>query len=345
MDNNNDNSGKRPTIEDVARLAGVSTVSVSRVLNNRSTVRERTRQNVRRAILELGYVPNPAAQMLRTNRSNMIGCVISDLGNNANAVIVQAAERRLNAEGNLLVTACSDMDDQHEAQLIELLRHRGVDGLIIQPADEKSVIMQDAVAEAGIPVVIIDRDIPVAGDRVLFNHYDAMREVTQYLLDLGHRDIAIIASEATTRPSRERIRGFVDELAARGVESRPNRIFQGSHLAEHSYNAAMTVMSTTPRPTALIAAGNLLMVGAIKALQTLKISIPDHVSFVGADDIDIATLLDPQITVVDRDLSALGRIAAEVLIRRLGAIQHAGFETITLPSRVILRRSCGPVRS
>jgi len=340
-----DKTDHPPTIADVAKLAKVSIVSASRVINNSPTVRESTRKAVRSAMLELGYAPNAAAQMLRTRRSNIMGCVVPDLSNHATATIVHAAEKQLNADGMLLVTASSDMSSQREAQLIQSLCQRGVDGLLIQPSDETNTLVHDAIARAGVPVVLLDRDVEVASDRVLFEHYDAMRQVVGYLVDLGHRDIAIIATEATTRPCRERLRAFRDELTIRGLGKIPEgRIFCGSHLAQHGFDATMALMTAPTRPTALIAAGNLLVLGAIKALQTMRIDIPGQLSFVGSDNPLVAEILTPPLTVIERDNASLGEQAARLLMLRLTTTrQQRSLERMSLPSRVILRRSCAPV--
>lgn len=338
-----DRHKKQPTIGDVAKAAGVSIVSASRVINNYPSVRESTRKSVRRAMLELGYSPNAAAQMLRTKRSNIIGCVVTDLSNHATAAIVHAAEQELHRCGMLLVTASSDLDDRREAQLIDTMRQRGVDGLLLQPSDERSAVTNDAISRAAVPVVLLDRDMEAATDRVLYEHYESMREVVRYLFDLGHRDIAIIATEEATRPCRERVRAFVDEYKAHGLTAPQDRILCGSHLAQHGFDATMSLMSAPSRPTALIAAGNLIVLGAIRALQSMRIRIPTDLSFVGADSI-FSEILDPPMTAIERDMSALGQQAARLLTQRLNSEQHRGLEKMTLPSRVLLRRSCAPIR-
>lgn len=339
------NTDHPPTIADVAKLAKVSIVSASRVINNNPSVRESTRKAVRSAMLELGYAPNAAAQMLRTRRSNIIGCIVPDLSNHVTATVVHAAEKQLNGDGMLLVTASSDMSSQREAQLIQSLCQRGVDGLLIQPSDETSTVMQDALAGAGVPVILLDRDIEIAIDRVVFEHYDAMRQVVRYLIDLGHREIAIIATERATRPCRERLRAFQDELAAHGLGKIPDgRVLCGSHLAQHGFDATMALMSSPIPPTALIAAGNLIALGAVKALQSLRIDIPEQLSLVGSDNSLVSEILTPPLTVIERDNASLGKQAARLLLTRLNNAQRQrGLERMTLASRVILRRSCAPL--
>jgi LacI family transcriptional regulator len=333
-----------PTIADVAKLANVSIVSASRVINNSPSVRDSTRKAVRSAMVELGYSPNAAAQMLRTKRSNIIGCIVPDLSNHSTAAVVHAAEKELNRDGMLLVTASSDMDSNREAQLIQTLLQRGVDGLLIQPSDETSTLVHDAISKAAVPAVLLDRDVEVASDRVVFEHYDAMRQVVRYLIDLGHRDIAIIATQMTTRPCRERLRAFQDELHAHGIHKvSEGRILCGSHLAQHGFDAATALMSAPSPPTAMIAAGNLIVLGAIKALQSLRIDIPGQLSFVGADNSLVSEILTPPLTVIERDNASLGQQAARLLVLRLGSTQQRGLERMTLPSRVILRRSCVPL--
>ncbi|HEX4243357.1 MAG TPA: LacI family DNA-binding transcriptional regulator [Steroidobacteraceae bacterium] len=339
-------SHRPATIADVAKLAKVSIVSASRVINDSPTVRESTRRAVRGAMLELGYTPNAAAQMLRTKRSNIMGCVVPDLSNHVTAAVVHAAEKELNGAGLLLVTASSDLSAQREAQLVQSLCQRGVGGLLIQPGDETSALVSGAITRAGVPVVLLDRDVEVPSDRVLFEHYDATRQVVRYLLDLGHRDIAIIATAETARPGRERLRAFRDELAAHGLGRIPDgRIFCGSHLAQHGFDAAMALMSAPSPPTALIAAGNLIVLGALKALQSMQIDIPGRLSFVGSDNPLVSEIMTPPLTVIERDNASLGQLAARLLMARVKAAgqPHRGLERMTLQSRVILRRSCAPL--
>jgi LacI family transcriptional regulator len=345
MTRRTERASRPATIADVARIAKVSIVSASRVINNSTSVRESTRKAVRGAMLELGYTPNAAAQMLRTKRSNIIGCVVPDLSNHVTATIVHAAEKQLNSYGMLLVTASGDMNPQREAQLIQSLCQRGVDGLLVQPSDETNSLIHGAIEKVRVPVVLLDRDAEVATDRVLFEHYDAMRQVVRYLIDLGHRDIAIIATEAATRPCRERVKAFRDELAAHGLGKIPEgRIVCGSHLSQHGFDATMALMSASTPPTALIAAGNLIVLGAIKALQSMQIDMPGQISFVGSDNPVVSEILSPPLTVIDRDNAALGQQAARLLVQRLTtAPQQRGLERVTLPTRVILRRSCAPL--
>ena len=157
-------------------------------------------------------------------------------------------------------------------------------------------------------------------------------------------DIAIIATEAATRPCRERVKAFRDELTVHGLGKIPEgRIFCGSHLSQHGFDSTMALMSTTTRPTALIAAGNLLVLGAIKALQSLRIDIPGQLSFVGSDNPLVAEILTPPLTVIERDNASLGEQAARLLMLRLNTTRQRSLERMSLPSRVILRRSCAPV--
>jgi len=160
------------------------------------------------------------------------------------------------------------------------------------------------------------------------------------LINLGHKNIAIIAAEMSTRPGHDRVKGYRDELEASGITINEKYIRAGSHLNDHGYQETISLMNATTPPTAIFAGGNQLYMGTISALKTLNLSIPDDVSLIGADEADFSALFSPAITIVNRDMENLGKKAAELLLARINKKIPDDFRKVVLPSEVILRSSC-----
>jgi LacI family transcriptional regulator len=198
----------RATIKDVARAAGVSTVTVSRVANAPSLVRPETRARVEQAMRELGYAPNAAAQSMRTKVSRTIGFMVPDLSNYPNAAVAKAAEATLADAGYYMLLTDSDHDPRREERFLRLLRARQVDGIILYLSNEDDPEVQATIQGLGVPVVVLDRKLPFAVDAVLSEHQAAMRATVKHLVAQGRRRLALLSLNLRVRPRRERARGF-----------------------------------------------------------------------------------------------------------------------------------------
>ena len=328
----------RPDMRDVARRAGVAQSSVSRVLSGHPDVSPRMRAAVLAAVEELGYRPNLVAQGLRSARTMSVGFTVSDIGNPVMAQAVTGAEKRLREAGYSLLLTNSEGNPELDASRIRLLAQRRVDGMLLSLADESHPATADALRDVTC-AVLLDRDNPgdVVLSRVMFDHHSGMVAATRHLLDLGHREIALIVG-GPRRPAKERRRGVEDAAAA----------VPGAHVVRHEADfsvepgrqAIAAVLAGPTRPTAVIAAGNLLMEGALQALREAGIRIGEELSFVGCDNASIADLHDPQIAVVARDMRAFGQRGAELLLAQL-----EGDETVrevVLPTTFTPRASCQP---
>lgn len=336
------NGAKRPTMNDVARRAKVSPVSVSRVINNHPSIKESTKNRVLKAMHDLGYVPNAAAQSMRTNVTHTVGAIITDMANTANGRILRAAEAVINNAGKLMVATSSDFNIEREANLINFLQRHRVDGIILQTGHEESEALHQLIQNCTVPIVVLDRDLPFEIDSVCHEHYDAARKAFRYLISLGHTDIALLAAEQTTRPGHDRVKAYRDELAAANIKINERYIRAGSHLSEYGYSETITLMGSPNPPTALMAGGNHLLWGALQALRELNITIPKDLSLIGSDEAQLSSLFNPPMTVIDRDMEALGKKAAELLLARISASIPEQSRKLTLASDVILRGSCAP---
>lgn len=342
---NNSRRLRRPTMNDVAKTAGVSPVSVSRVINNHPSVKEGTKNLVRNAMQKLSYFPNAAAQAMRTNKTDTIGVIITDIANSANGHILQGAGEVCNNADKLMIATSSGFDINRESQLIDHMQRRRVDGIILQTGHEESEELHQMIKNCTVPIVVLDRDLPFEIDNVKCEHYHTAREAVSLLISLGHRRIGIIAAEMTTRPGHDRVKGYRDELESANIPLDETLIRTGSHLSEHGYHETISLMSSDNPPTALFAGGNHLQIGALKAIKALNKKIPDDLSFIGADEATVSALYTPPITTINRDMRLLGKKAAELLLSRINKNISDEVRNMLLPSEVILRSSCAPLKS
>lgn len=330
---------RRPTIRDVAAHAGMSLVTVSRVINGHPTVKPSSRERVEAAMRELDYQPDAAAQNMRRESTGTIGFLVPDFTNGVNSSIAQTVGILLQSAGYTLLLACTDNNPAHEVEALRKFRRQRVDGLIIQTSDETNDEILAAIRQFDKPVVLVDRDMDVAADRVISNHATSMGEVIRYLLALGHRDIAFIAPPTRTTPGRVRLETFRREMQAAGFEVPEARIVAAGESFSHGYRAATDLMLANP-PTALVAAGNQLVYGAMQALRELNLRFPEDVSLVGADHRMLAAVSVPRLTIIDRNLAELGEAVARLLLDRLTGRRTGAPITRLLPSTVLLNASC-----
>jgi LacI family transcriptional regulator len=303
-------------MREVAELAGVAMSSVSRVLSGHPDVSVAMQSRVLAAVSELGYQPDLLAQSLRRQETMTIGFAVGDISNQLFAEIVASAEAH-----------------------IRLLAQRRVDGIILSVSDERNAETLAALERLDVPVVILDRDVPVEGAvNVLTDHRRGMRQAVAHLLDLGHRDIAMINGQGM-RPVRERRAALEACYAERGLPE-TYRFVDGTFSVDFGERAAGDLLSLPNPPTAIIAGGNQLMLGSLKVLHARGVKLGRDVSFVGCDDIPVSELYEPPIAVVRRDTAAIGRSAAELMLALLAG---EPVQDVTLPSEFVARASCGPV--
>lgn len=333
---------KRPTIRDVALEAGMSLVTVSRVINNHPSVKKSTRARVEKAMRLLDYQPDASAQNMRRDSTRTVGFLMPDFANGVNATIAQTVGVIMQKAGYTLLLACSDYNPDFEIEALRKFRQQRVDGIILQTTNEQDADILRTVAQTECPIVLIDRDMEVEADRVLTNHAPAMRSATRLLLDLGHRDIGLIAAERGIRPGRERVEAFREEMAAAGIAVPPERIFATGETLAHGYRATVE-MIMGERPTAIIAGGNQIVYGAMLALREFEVDIPREVSIIGADHRNLSAVSIPRLTFIDRNLVDIGKYAATMLIDRIVGRWTGAPRRQLLPASVMLNDSCARV--
>ena len=335
---------KSPTMRDVAREAGVSVGTVSRVMNNQPGVKPASRAQVEQAAASLGWKPNSIAASMRTSSTRTIGCVIPDIRNPLFAAIERGAEAILRENGYTLIVANSNYKTDLERYIVDLMLRRRIDGLIFSPSNEANGEMLKMIQSADVPIVIIERELPHPLDSVVSDQYGGLKQATEHLLSLGHRDIALVTGSVDSRPGRERYRGFVDAHHAVGLTPTKELIWLEAYSSDYAYQAVHSLMSLAKPPSAIITGGNQMLAGAIKALQLVNKTVPVDVSLVAVGDTDLAALASPSFTAVRWDLDLMGREAAKALLHRLKLAEaDTPIRKTVIPTEIILRGSCARI--
>jgi LacI family transcriptional regulator len=327
-------------IREVAKKAGVGIGSVSRVFSGQPVVSEQMRKRVLKAAESLNYAPNMLAQALRSRSTRSVGFVISDIANPLLASIVNGAEAVVSAAGYSILLTHSGDHTEIDAERIQLLQQRQVDGLILLPSAEDDPELLAILTRNTTPTVVIDRSLPaeIKARYVLSNHYLGVGEAARTLLKLGHRRLAIVVGR-DVRPSRERIRAVQD--AYEDLKLKPNFIVdRGSLSAEHGAAAMTTLLDSTKPPTAVILGGNQLLEGALTVIRQRNLRLGHHLSLVCCDDVSLCRLYEVPVATVMRDTELIGRSAAQMLLQYIAEPQRPS-RTVVLPTWFEVRSSCG----
>jgi LacI family transcriptional regulator len=323
----------RVTIAQVAAEAGVSSMTVSNVINSRPGASESTRQRVLEVAERLGYTP-PSARNGKRGRTGLVGVLTLDLTGDYSLEIVRGiAEEIADDERELLLNA--SVDAIRERDRIAFLANSQVDGLLlIAPVLEPETVLEVQAGE--LPVVVIDpRRLDLDLPRVMVDNYEGVRAGTQHLLKLGHRRIAYIRGEEDHESTERRFRGYADAMLLAGIQPDPALVASSNFNHQGGAHAA-TQLLTTQRPTAIVAGADPIAFGALDAARELGLSIPDDLSIVGFDDLPQAARSDPPLTTVRQPLRDMGRAGTRALLSLIGS-QPLPTDDIRLPTKLILR--------
>jgi LacI family transcriptional regulator len=327
------------TISDVAKLAGVSAMTVSRVLNNSGYVSRQTRSRVEAAIAELAYVPNALGRQLRSKRTKMLALVLSDIMNPFFTTIARGVEDAAGARGFSVMFCNTDESETEEAQYLLMLVERQVDGVLLVPANSSGKSLRMLLAHR-MPVVVLDRRIQSRRvDSVRSDSEAGAYTLTQHLIGLGHRRIAVLTGRRSVSTSVDRVAGYRRALLDADLDLDDDLVIYGEYNQLEGHRMAQRILAVEPRPTAIFAANNFIAFGAMRALREAAIRIPEEMSLVAFDDLPAAWMSDPFLTVVDQPAYEIGRRGAELLLSRLdGSTTGPGHEVV-LSSELIIRRS------
>lgn len=330
---------RRVTIREVAKHAGVSLTTVSRVINMTDAVRAQVRERVRAAMADLGYVPDVIAQSLRTQVTKTVGCIVPDIGFPAFSSTIGAIEEQLRKAGYTMQVMATQEDHEREMEILSLCRGRRLAGLITSLGRDDDDAVLKMLRQLPVPAILLDRKIPAPIDSVCIDHFSGALQAAEYLLQLGHRRIGLITLSEHALPGRERRRAFSRAHAARGITFNPALITGPGFENDHAYRIAYELLSQEPRPTAIMA-GGFPTIGVMRAARTLGIAIPRDLSLISFGDTDFADLLSPPLTVVRWDNGEVGRIAADILLSRIEERARDEPIQVVLPSELVIRGSC-----
>lgn len=330
------------TIADVAKHAGVSKMTVSRVINDSGYISQETRKRVESAIAELGYVPNALARGLRFKQTHTIGLIVTDITNPFFTTLARGVED-VAYEHNFSVFFCNtDESADEETQYINVLIQKQVDGLLVVPTERTPESIEFLNTHA-VPFVLLDRHVPDHQvDVVRCDSDQGAYDLVQHLLDLGHTRIAGLSGSASVTTSRDRINGYQRAMSDAGLEHEAHRAYFTSFTVEGGYESAQQALSEPERPTALFAANNFIAIGALRALRDAKLRVPDDISVVSFDDFPASILLDPFMTIVEQPAYEMGRRATKLLFERLNDEGPDGPQEIVLPTKLHIRKSSSP---
>ena len=330
-----------PTLDDVARMAGVSTATVSRCLNTPDRVIESTRDKVNLAINSLGYSPNFGARVMAAKRTNTIGAIIPTMENAIFARGLQAFQEGLRAKGYTLLVASSSYNADVEEEQIRSLVSRGADGLLLIGHDRNPLI-REFLTRQNIPALVAwthdpNADLPSIG----FDNRKAMRALTNEVLGNGHQRIAVI-SAATKGNDRARLRiqGVKDAIREAGLNPDKLQIIETTYAIEAGAKAFDDLMSASHPPTAIMCGNDVMAAGAVRQARDMGIRVPEDISITGFDDIELARIVDPSLTTIHVPHREMGGRAAEMLVNMVEN-KTAG-ETVELDATVRVRGSLGP---
>lgn len=328
------------TIKDVAREAGVSVATVSRVYSGRDAVSEHTRTRVCAVGARLGYAPHGAAQSLITNRTSTIGVLLPDLHGEFFSEVIRGIDQTARRHGYHLLVSSAHQDPEAMEAALRAMRGR-VDGMIVMSPD-LAAHTQLAGLPVRFPIVLLNSadDGRHAGSITIAN-FDGAYAMVRHLVSLGHRRIATLCGTEGNLDAAERLRGFRAALADAGIE--PDAELElGGDFDEHSgFAAAERVLALDPLPTAVFAANDSMAIGALSAFRQAGLRVPGDIAVAGFDDIPTARYMDPPLTSVHVDISALGERATR---RLLAAMADPGDDLRTdevLPAHLVVRASCG----
>ncbi len=331
-------------IKDVAKLAGVAPITVSRVINNSGSVNPATRARVQQAIDELHYVPNTLAQSLRSKQTHTIALLLSDITNPFWTTIARGVEDAAAEKGFHTILCNTDEDPEKEATYLNLLLQRRVDGIVIAPTTNDKTRLT-ALKRQQLPSVLIDRRVAgFKSDIVCGDNRAAAERLTEYLIKLGHQRIALINGPDAISSAVERAEGYRAALHRHRLPIENDLIVQGEFKQESGYALVKRLADRQPRPTAIFAANNLIAVGALQALRELGWRVPADVALACFDDIPYASAIEPFLTVVAQPAYEMGRTAARLLMERLAATRNLRPREVVLAPELIVRQSCGEVR-
>jgi LacI family transcriptional regulator len=329
-----------PNIRDVAKLAGVAPITVSRVINNSGYITGETRQRVLEAIATLGYVPNSLARSLRSRKTRMLALLLTDITNPFWTTVARGVEDAASDAGFTVILCNTDESEPEQERYLRIILEKQVDGVLLVPVRDP-VEPVYAIRAQKVPVVVLDRRVPVdlETDVVRCDSEGGAYHLVDLLISLGHRRIAILTGPHDVSTAEDRVAGYRRALKDAGLDW--EQVLYGEFTLDSGYQLACQTLQGESRPTAYFAGNNFLALGALRALRDSGVKVPEQVALVGFDDLPEALMIDPFLTVATQPAYDMGHKATELLLTRLSGQTPEKSQEIVLPVEIVVRRSSG----
>jgi LacI family transcriptional regulator len=338
------------TIYDIAAKAGVSAMTVSRVINNTGKISDKTRTKVRRVMEELNYVPNMMARSLVLQQSKLLFLLITDITNPFYTTLARGAEDAAKKYGYRLLFGNSDESVDKEKDYIDTILMTRAEGVLVAPAGDPSLPHLEMLRKHQVPFVLIDREVPgMESDIVLGDSKEGARKLVDHLALQGHRRIALINGSPYVSSARLRLEGYKEALKLNDLDYEPAYVLETAFEPRSDLSDIEAWLDRmNPMPTAIVAGNNVLAVEAIRSLHSRGVRVPEQMSLVGFDDLGPYSEIDPFLTVVAQQAYQFGYLGMQMLVERIeergSGDTRLPWKKIVLPAEMIIRRSVADVR-
>jgi LacI family transcriptional regulator len=327
-----------PTILDVAKKAKVSVMTVSRMMNNPGKVSTKTIRNIYQTMDQLGYQPSHIARSLVRKKTNTLGIVMPDIKNTFFNSWFRGVEEYARSFNYTLLLCNTDENVEHEMNHVRLLHSHRVDGIMIVAHSHDSVAY---LKKSKMPFILVDRVYPeVESDFVTTDHYSGAFDAVEYLVSLGHKKIGVLKGPGILYPDVERYRGFSDVMKKHRLKNSQLYVRNCEFQESLAFDAVAELLENEDRPTAIFSFNSLMTIGAVKAIQSKKLSMPDRISLIGYDEIPGQTIFKPTMTYVLQPIEELGRNATKILLEKIMHPRDKKKHRVFLKPKLIVGDSC-----
>ena len=327
-------------IKDVAALAGVSTGTVSKYLNNPQSLKKETKKRVEEAILQLKYKPSPLAQSMRTGKTNTVAVIVPDIINPFFAELYNHIRLSASLSGYTSILYTTEDNPYILKDCLSVVSMRQLDGIILCFLDEDETVealIKDMQSQT--PIVLLGWDMSnTKFNSVIVDVFEGIFKATQHLIDQGHKNIAYVGGPENDRISVEKYQGYARAMASAGYEIYPSQVFRLSYTLQSGYQAARRLTMQPQLPAALVAENDILAIGSMKFFLQNKIHIPEDISVIGFDNIPLSLMYEPSLSTVSLPVEEMGKEAVQLLLRRINRTVSKNTQVV-LKTRLIVRNS------
>ena len=336
---------RKITIKDVARHAGVGIGTVSRAINGNTNISTSTKEKILESIKTLGYTPNNIAQSMRSQRYKNIG-FFADISNPIFAQIAKESQIGLDKHGYTL-SLCNIGEKDIGNKILSFLEGRKSDGIILSIPKEDDIELNRSLANINVPIVTINRDVPILPAGVVTDYYFSVKEAINYLIKLDHRNIALIGGDKKIRPTREGIKAYKDAYLSNDIKPNDSFIRNGKLSSESGELLFKELLPEikSGNLTAILCLNNQMFYGILRGMRKAKLKYPDDISLITFEDSELMELLDPPLTVIHRPIDEMGKSIVKTLIEYIDNPETYGeLSPVVIPTEFIIRESCKPLK-